>query len=160
MAKPEWGVKRVCQSCAAKFYDLKRSPITCPKCNAPFDPEALLKSRRSRPSPAKAAKPAPAGGAKADSVKAEDAKADGAKADGAKADGAKADDAKADDAKAGGAKAEAGKPPEDDAKPDEDSGETAGQSDDDGDDSSVLQDTSELGEDDAIKVAVPGKDDG
>jgi uncharacterized protein (TIGR02300 family) len=46
VAKPEWGVKRVCQSCAAKFYDLGRSPITCPKCAAPFDPEALLKSRR------------------------------------------------------------------------------------------------------------------
>ncbi len=58
MAKPEWGVKRVCQSCAAKFYDLNRSPITCPKCAATFDPEALLKSRRSRPAPAaKATKP-------------------------------------------------------------------------------------------------------
>ncbi len=63
MAKPEWGVKRVCQSCAARFYDLNRSPITCPKCAAPFDPEALLKSRRSRPAPAKAAKPEPNAGA-------------------------------------------------------------------------------------------------
>ena len=63
MAKPEWGVKRVCQSCAVRFYDLNRSPITCPKCAAPFDPEALLKSRRSRPAPpAKAAKPGPAAG--------------------------------------------------------------------------------------------------
>jgi len=61
VAKPEWGVKRVCQSCAAKFYDLRRSPITCPKCGASFDPEALLKSRRSRPAPpAKVAKPKPA----------------------------------------------------------------------------------------------------
>ncbi len=60
MAKPEWGVKRVCQSCAVKFYDLNRAPIICPKCAAPFDPEALLKSRRSRPPPpAKAAKPKP-----------------------------------------------------------------------------------------------------
>jgi uncharacterized protein (TIGR02300 family) len=59
VAKSEWGVKRVCQSCAAKFYDLNRSPITCPKCAAPFDPDALLKSRRSRPAPAKAAKPEP-----------------------------------------------------------------------------------------------------
>ena len=58
MAKPEWGVKRVCQSCATKFYDLGRSPITCPKCAAPFDPEALLKSRRSRPTPSKTVKPA------------------------------------------------------------------------------------------------------
>ena len=58
MAKPEWGVKRVCQSCAVKFYDLTRSPIICPKCGARFNPEALLKSRRSRPpAPAKAVKP-------------------------------------------------------------------------------------------------------
>ena len=59
MAKPEWGVKRVCKGCAAKFYDLNRSPIICPKCAATFDPEALLKSRRSRPAPAKNAKPEP-----------------------------------------------------------------------------------------------------
>ena len=30
MAKPEWGIKRVCQSCATKFYDLGRSPIAYP----------------------------------------------------------------------------------------------------------------------------------
>ena len=52
MAKPEWGIKRTCQSCAAVFYDLKRSPISCPKCGAQFDPEAVLKSRRGRPVPA------------------------------------------------------------------------------------------------------------
>ena len=58
MAKLEWGVKRLCQSCATKFYDLGRSPIACPKCGARFDPEALLKSRRSRPTAApKPAKP-------------------------------------------------------------------------------------------------------
>ncbi len=44
VAKPEWGIKRVCQSCATKFYDLGRSPIACPQCDARFDPEALLKS--------------------------------------------------------------------------------------------------------------------
>ncbi len=58
VAKPEWGVKRLCQSCATKFYDLGRSPIACPQCGARFDPEALLKSRRSRPTAA--AKPAKA----------------------------------------------------------------------------------------------------
>ncbi len=58
MAKPEWGVKRLCQSCATKSYDLSRSPIACPQCGARFDPEALLKSRRSRPTAApKPAKP-------------------------------------------------------------------------------------------------------
>ncbi len=49
MAKPEWGVKRLCQSCETKFYDLGRSPIACPQCGARFDPEALLKSRPRSP---------------------------------------------------------------------------------------------------------------
>ena len=33
MAKPELGTKRVCVSCAARFYDLTRQPAVCPKCN-------------------------------------------------------------------------------------------------------------------------------
>lgn len=48
MAKPEWGAKRICQSCSAPFYDLRSDPIICPKCGATFDPEAVLKSRRTR----------------------------------------------------------------------------------------------------------------
>lgn len=56
MAKPEWGTKRICQSCAIKFYDFDRSPIVCPQCSAKFDPESLLKSRRTRP-PASAKPP-------------------------------------------------------------------------------------------------------
>ncbi len=46
MAKPEWGVKRTCQSCSARFYDLGRSPILCPKCGATVEPEVTFKSRR------------------------------------------------------------------------------------------------------------------
>ena len=34
MAKPELGLKRVCVSCGARFYDLNRAPATCPKCGA------------------------------------------------------------------------------------------------------------------------------
>ena len=49
MAKPEWGNKRICPSCGARYYDLLRDPIVCPKCSTPFDPEAFLKARRSRP---------------------------------------------------------------------------------------------------------------
>ena len=49
MVKPEWGAKRVCHSCGAPFYDLHRDPISCPKCGAVYDPEAILKSRRARP---------------------------------------------------------------------------------------------------------------
>ena len=49
MAKPEWGTKRICPSCGARYYDLLRDPVVCPKCSTPFDPEAFLKARRSRP---------------------------------------------------------------------------------------------------------------
>jgi uncharacterized protein (TIGR02300 family) len=58
VVKAEWGTKRICQSCATKFYDLRRQPIACPECGKTFDPEALLKSRRSRPALAKRAAPA------------------------------------------------------------------------------------------------------
>ncbi len=46
MAKPEWGSKRLCQGCGARFYDLQRNPITCPKCDAVFEPVVLPRSRR------------------------------------------------------------------------------------------------------------------
>ena len=51
MAKPEWGIKRICQSCGTRFYDLRRSPIQCPKCGTVFDPDVLVKARRPRPAP-------------------------------------------------------------------------------------------------------------
>ena len=57
VAKSEWGYKRICQGCGCKFYDMKRDPIVCPSCNTEIDLEALLKSRRPRSAPAKAAKP-------------------------------------------------------------------------------------------------------
>jgi uncharacterized protein (TIGR02300 family) len=53
VAKTEWGSKRICLSCGAKFYDLNRTPIHCPACEAVFDPAASSKPRRSR-APAKA----------------------------------------------------------------------------------------------------------
>lgn len=48
MAKPEWGFKRTCLSCGAKFYDMKKDPIVCPSCEAVFDPEAATKLKRGR----------------------------------------------------------------------------------------------------------------
>jgi uncharacterized protein (TIGR02300 family) len=51
VTKPEWGTKRICQSCGARFYDLRRTPITCAKCGTIFDREALIKARRLRQSP-------------------------------------------------------------------------------------------------------------
>ena len=47
MANPEWGAKRICSSCGTKFYDLRRTPITCPKCETPYVPEPPPKPRRS-----------------------------------------------------------------------------------------------------------------
>ncbi len=32
MAKPELGQKRICVSCAARFYDMTKVPAVCPKC--------------------------------------------------------------------------------------------------------------------------------
>ncbi|MEQ8194089.1 MAG: TIGR02300 family protein [Rhodospirillales bacterium] len=46
MAKEEWGTKRACPSCGARFYDLRRSPIECPKCEHTF--EAVTPSRPPR----------------------------------------------------------------------------------------------------------------
>lgn len=63
MAKAEWGVKRACLSCGARFYDMQKSPITCPSCEAVFDPEAIFRPRRNRPAEPDA--PAPANDDKA-----------------------------------------------------------------------------------------------
>ena len=49
MGKIERGIKRICQECGTLYYDLEKNPIVCPKCGAEFDPEAILKSRRTRP---------------------------------------------------------------------------------------------------------------
>ena len=48
LAKPEWGLKRSCLSCGARFYDMQRDPIICPSCEAEFDPLALVRPRRAR----------------------------------------------------------------------------------------------------------------
>ena len=62
MAKPEWGTKRTCRSCGARFYDLKRDPIACPICEAEHAGDRPAKPRRAPAPAAKApAPPAPAG---------------------------------------------------------------------------------------------------
>ncbi|MDC1356532.1 TIGR02300 family protein [Pseudomonadota bacterium] len=48
MAKPEWGVKRICPACGTKYYDFNNSPIICPSCNMEFDPDIYLKSRKGK----------------------------------------------------------------------------------------------------------------
>jgi uncharacterized protein (TIGR02300 family) len=56
VAKPELGTKRLCTNCGAKFYDLSKDPIVCPKCHSVV--EIAAASSRSRPEPARAATPA------------------------------------------------------------------------------------------------------
>jgi uncharacterized protein (TIGR02300 family) len=41
-------MKRLCPNCGTRYYDMRRDPIVCPHCGSPFDPEALLKTRRAR----------------------------------------------------------------------------------------------------------------
>ena len=36
MPKPELGTKRQCQNCGAKFFDLAKDPIVCPKCGTVY----------------------------------------------------------------------------------------------------------------------------
>src|SRR3974390_134725 len=48
LVKADLGTKRICPSCGARFYDLQKRPIECPKCAFSFEPEALYKQRRPR----------------------------------------------------------------------------------------------------------------
>ncbi len=49
MVKAELGTKRTCPSCAARFYDLLRNPIVCPKCGVSFVAATLLPSKNELP---------------------------------------------------------------------------------------------------------------
>ncbi|HWN50750.1 MAG TPA: TIGR02300 family protein [Xanthobacteraceae bacterium] len=53
VAKPELGTKRQCAHCGARFFDLNRAPITCPKCGTVF--EVAVVAPRGRPDAARAA---------------------------------------------------------------------------------------------------------
>ena len=60
MAKPELGTKRLCGSCGAKFYDLGKDPIVCPKCGTVF--QIVVPVSRARPDAAVRAAAAAAAG--------------------------------------------------------------------------------------------------
>ena len=54
------GLKRVCEDCGARFYDLGKRPIICPACSTEFTGLVKVKSKRGRPAKdTAAAKPAP-----------------------------------------------------------------------------------------------------
>ena len=52
MAKAELGTKRQCANCSAKFYDLDKDPIVCPKCHTVLQLAAV--AARPRPEAARA----------------------------------------------------------------------------------------------------------
>lgn len=58
VVKPELGTKRGCPNCAARFYDLLKDPIECPKCGYTFVAETLLPSKMEQQSPVAPAKAA------------------------------------------------------------------------------------------------------
>jgi uncharacterized protein (TIGR02300 family) len=58
VAKPELGTKRLCAECGAKFYDLNKDPITCPKCGSVFEVVAVS-PRGGRSEAARAPVPVP-----------------------------------------------------------------------------------------------------
>ncbi len=53
MVKPELGIKRLCTECGAKFYDLLKNPIVCPKCGATY--AVVAPTPKSKPAPAQPA---------------------------------------------------------------------------------------------------------
>jgi uncharacterized protein (TIGR02300 family) len=81
VAKPDLGTKRLCAGCGAKFYDLNRTPIVCPKCETVFTP--VVTAPRTRP---EAAKPAPAPAPVAEAVVPETADAEFVSLDDAEAE--------------------------------------------------------------------------
>jgi uncharacterized protein (TIGR02300 family) len=94
LVKASWGTKRTCQNCAARFYDLNKSPIKCPKCGREHDREDFVKVRRGRA--AAAATTAAAAAAAAAAAKAQLAKSK--KLEETALEDAAPDDAEADDA--------------------------------------------------------------
>ena len=48
MAKLTWGTKLTCPSCGARFYDLRRPSVACPKCETPYSGKINVKPKRTR----------------------------------------------------------------------------------------------------------------
>lgn len=97
MVKPTWGTKRTCQNCAARFYDLNKSPIKCPKCGREHDREDFVKVRRGRTTAAAAAAAAATAAAAKAAAAAKKKIDDAALAEGELPDAETGDDALAED---------------------------------------------------------------
>jgi uncharacterized protein (TIGR02300 family) len=61
VAKVELGAKRQCQNCGAKFFDLNKDPIICPKCGTVFPGTAARARPAAKPEEEDTELAAPAG---------------------------------------------------------------------------------------------------
>ena len=61
LAKAELGTKRQCQNCGAKFFDLNKDPIICPKCATVFQGAAARARPAAKPEEEDTELQAPAG---------------------------------------------------------------------------------------------------
>jgi len=57
LPKADLGDKHLCEGCGAKFYDMKKTPPTCPACGAVVELETKRKSRAAPAAPAAKKKP-------------------------------------------------------------------------------------------------------
>ena len=75
VAKPELGSKRQCLNCGAKFFDLNRDPILCPKCGAAFQVAMPVRAQRAAAAAADDDEPSTEGEAEVVSLEDADAEA-------------------------------------------------------------------------------------
>ncbi len=54
VTKDKFGTKLTCQSCGAKFYDMKKKDPACPKCETVYQPEKPKARRSTTAAPAEA----------------------------------------------------------------------------------------------------------
>jgi len=53
VSKAELGIKRLCPNCGARYYDLNRNPIVCPRCGTEFEAPAAATAAKARPQTAR-----------------------------------------------------------------------------------------------------------
>lgn len=144
MPKAEWGTKRMCASCGVRFYDFAKTEVACPSCGAIYDLEQASRVRRTRMGSAKAVAEV-----EDDKVKSQTKK--GAVDDEEEEDEVVSEDDDDTDDEEGEAEIDGDivKPaPEKADKASDDS------EDDDEDDESLIEDASELGDDDDVSDVI------
>jgi uncharacterized protein (TIGR02300 family) len=61
LAKAELGSKHQCQNCSAKFFDLNKNPIVCPKCGTVFQVASRGRAAAAKPEEEESELQTPAG---------------------------------------------------------------------------------------------------